>query len=62
MIYFAMTPPRMNFRSVFTGVPRLSVWANGRMWPACGKRTHWTGLVNGRLAMSMFTAGRVGGR
>lgn len=57
-----MTPPRTNLRAVFTGVQRLGAWANERMWPACGKRNHWTGLVNGRLAMSMFTAGRVNGR
>lgn len=61
MIYFAMTPPRTNLRAVFT-VKRLSAWANERIWSTCGKRDHWTGLVNGRLAMSMFTAGRVDGR
>lgn len=62
MIYFAMTPPRTNLRAVFTGVQRLGAWANERMWPACGKRNHWTGLVNGRLAMSMFNVGRVNRR
>lgn len=61
MIYFAMMTPRTNLRSVFSR-QKLSVWANERMVPTCGKRDHWTGLVNGRLALSMFTAGRVGGR